>query len=130
MFYTKTIAARIFKTDQIYKVEEWAYVVYVHGKGISRFVPKKTFVEEFFELRKERADSLYAHRLSASTFRVSNPENGNAYIVEFRGKRVACQCEDYRKQLEFLGAGACKHIYACLLKMGYSSLREYLNAIS
>ena len=44
-FVTEEAAAIMFnlQQDEIYLVERWAYVVYVHGKGVSRFVSYADF---------------------------------------------------------------------------------------
>jgi len=79
-------------------------------------------------MRRERAEGLHVTRIDLAKFRVHNPENNNEYVVDFGKRPVQCECEDYKKQREVLQAGACKHIYACLLKMNYTTLREYLDA--
>lgn len=44
-FVTKQAAAIMFNlaVEEIYKVERWAHVVYVYGKGVSRFVSYADF---------------------------------------------------------------------------------------
>jgi hypothetical protein len=44
-FVTEEIAALLFNLDpeQIYRIECWRHVVYVHGKGVSRFVSYADF---------------------------------------------------------------------------------------
>ena len=68
-------------------------------------------------------------RFSATEYIVSNPANGNNYLIELNGKNAECGCEDYKNQLAFFGKGACKHIYAALFSIGFSSLGEYQNTI-
>lgn len=44
-FVTKKAAAMMFnlEAEEVYQVERWANIVYVHGKGVSRFVSYADF---------------------------------------------------------------------------------------
>lgn len=114
---------------QVKKVEEWTNCVYVYGnkdsKKISKFVSKKKFLEAFVNSRKERSKLLTVQKISPTEYAVYNPENDHNYLVELSGKVIECGCEDYKNQMAVFGKAACKHIYATLTYMGYSSLKAY-----
>lgn len=133
LIYSIAAARRIFgKALKVVRVERWlncCLVVFENCRA--RFVSCKVFATHFAEWRK-----LAAAQLSVSpdplrgTFLVQNPSKGTGYLVHCFGRLgVGCECEDAENQLKFLGRrGCCKHGYAVLNHLGYSSLSAYMAA--
>ena len=112
------------------QVREWWSVVWVWVPGYRpRFVPKAEFKRHFVEWRRQAARALRVVAWSdpaTGRFTVHNREKGSSYVVEVSDHEVSCTCDDYSNQLKFVGKGCCKHGYAVLGQLGFSSLGEYL----
>jgi len=102
----------------------WVWVV---GKRPT-FMSKRVFKQHFVYRRKAAALTLSVTQHSDSTerFTVCNEAKSTAYLVECRADGVFCTCDDFSNQLQFFGRGCCKHGYAALSSLGFSSLAEYL----
>ena len=129
LVYSIAAAQRILgiKTG-LYQVEEWAFVVWVRGKNFCQFVSKKLFKKHFSDRRREEGKMIDL---------VIDPQNdrhftamgGNGiYELHANDRGVDCTCEDYKNQCRIFGSGArlCKHGYAVLGHLGFSSLSEYI----
>ena len=46
--------------------------------------------------------------------------------VELAGREWGCDCYDFQGQMELMGKGCCKHVYAALRTLGYSSMADYI----
>jgi hypothetical protein len=112
------------------KIQEFAKVVWVWVKGKRpTFISKKAFKQHFVDRRKAQARGLVVSRnaYQSCSYSVRNEAKDSIYTVVLGAKAIACECEDYRNQTEFFGHGVCKHGYAVLAQLGYSSLKDYIN---
>jgi hypothetical protein len=111
------------------KIQEFAKVVWVWVKGKRpTFISKKAFKQHFVDRRKAQARGLVVSRnaYQSCSYSVRNEAKNSVYTVVLGAKAIACECEDYRNQTEFLGRGVCKHGYAVLAQLGYSCLKDYI----
>jgi predicted nucleic acid-binding Zn finger protein len=119
------------KSSAQVQIREFFKVIWVWVKG-SRptFISKRLFMQHFVDFRKAQIKALkVTERLDlANHYTVRNLHKDTAYVVEVRREGVFCTCEDFRNQLNLLGWGCCKHGYAVLAKLGFSSLRDYIKA--
>ena len=134
MFFTKSATARILgvAVTAVREVRVWAKVVWVNVKGVGcRFISKKTYLAEFARYRREGAASLEV----APAFGSERADLEAAWVikggaephrVELSNSQFSCDCWDYQNQAEVMGKGCCKHIYAALGTLGYSSLSEFV----
>jgi hypothetical protein len=109
---------------------EWHSVVWVWVPGHRpTFVPKAEFKQHFVEWRREAAQALQVvpWREAIGRYTVHNDAKRSAHVVEVSDQAITCTCEDYKNQLKFLGKGCCKHGYAVLAQLGFSSLGAYLD---
>jgi hypothetical protein len=112
------------------KIQEFAKVVWVWVQGKRpTFISKKAFKQHFVDRRKAQAKGLTVTRngFNSSAYSVRNEAKNTSYKVVLGNSKIACECEDYRNQTEFFGLGVCKHGYAVLAQLGYSSLKDYIN---
>jgi hypothetical protein len=127
LIFTKAAAARILgvKPAAIVSYRVWAFTVWVHVKGCRpTLVSKKAFYADFVEFRKAGGQALKNQARCSGHKTYTVPSSlGGAYTVDLGA--MACECEDYKKQLENLGGGACKHSYAVLALLGFGTLAEY-----
>jgi E3 ubiquitin-protein ligase DOA10 len=111
------------------QIREFFKVIWVWIKGKRpTFISKAKFTQHFVDRRKAQSKDIQAIQNSESKFTAFNPESGSRYSVDVSRSMIACSCEDYRNQITFLGRGCCKHGYAVLEFLGFSSLKDYLNA--
>ncbi|MGB3493881.1 MAG: hypothetical protein WBA57_14220 [Elainellaceae cyanobacterium] len=89
---------------------------------------KSVFKTHFVEFRKQQAKQLRVQRRHTDLFVAFNPERSTNYILETRDDGVFCTCDDLNNQLAFWNKGCCKHGYAVLSYLGFSSLRDFLMA--
>ena len=99
--------------------------VYIQGQR-PRFISLKAFKQHFVDWRKSQANRLMVAQSSRNTYRVVNPVKSTAYTVTAEAEWVDCECEDFKNQILLLKQGCCKHCYAVLQQLGYSSLQAYL----
>lgn len=112
------------------QVREWWSVVWVWIPGYRpSFAPKQAFKRHFVQWRRQMAKALRVVLWATDTQRytVHNEAKGSSYVVEVSPMAVTCTCEDYQNQIKFWGKGCCKHGYAVLGHLGFSSLNDYLN---
>jgi len=111
------------------KIQEFSFVIWVWVKGQRpTFISKKAFKQHFVDRRKTQARGLVVTRnaYQSCSYSVRNEAKNSIYKVVLGATAIACECEDYRNQTEFFGRGVCKHGYAVLAQIGYSSLKDYL----
>jgi len=111
------------------KIQEFAKVIWVWVKGKRpTFISKKAFKQHFVDRRKAQARGLIVTRnaYESCCYSVRNEAKDTIYKVILGGTAIACECEDYKNQAEFFGRGVCKHGYAVLAQLGYSSLKDYI----
>ncbi|MFZ4641637.1 MAG: hypothetical protein ACOYMP_14750 [Nodosilinea sp.] len=113
------------------QLKKFAWVIWVWVKGRRpTFISKGVFLQHFVEWRKAQGQGLRVTRRRdlANHYTVRNPRQSTAYMVEQRADGFFCTCDDFNNQLEFFSRGCCKHGYAVLSHLGWSSLNEYLQA--
>jgi len=113
------------------KIQEFAKVVWVWVQGKRpTFISKKAFKQHFVDRRRAEAKGLGVTRngYSSNAYTVKNEAKGSTYQIVLGATAIACECEDYKNQTEFFGRGVCKHGYAVLAYLGFSSLKDYLIA--
>ncbi|XGB42866.1 MAG: hypothetical protein LVS60_03340 [Nodosilinea sp. LVE1205-7] len=113
------------------QLKKFAWVIWVWVKGRRpTFISKRVFLQHFVEWRKAQSRGLRVTALlsPARHYSVRNPSRNTAYLVEQRSDGVFCTCDDFNNQLEFFSQGCCKHGYAVLRQLGWSSLQAYLQA--
>jgi predicted nucleic acid-binding Zn finger protein len=133
LLYSAAAVRRLLGLKSSAKVElkEFARVIWVWVKGKRpTFISKTKFKAHFAEWRKVQARGLkVTKRLDiANHYTVRNLQKDTVYIVEKRADGVFCTCDDLNNQLEYFGRGCCKHGYAVLNSLGFSSLYEYIQA--
>lgn len=134
LVYSASAVRRILKIamETQIVIREWDSVIWVWVKGKRpTFISKSAFKKHFVEWRKAQAEGLSIRRSSLirSRFEVSNEKKDTTYSVIACTDGVLCECEDFKNQVGYLdlGKGCCKHGYAVLNYLGFSSLGGYLN---
>lgn len=128
LVYSIAAAQRILgiKTG-LYQVQEWAHVVWVHGANFCRFVSKKLFKKHFADRRREEAKKINIFDGEGKGHYYAQGSKNDLYEIYVHKSGIACNCEDFRNQATFFKReGICKHGYAALNLLGFSSLSEYL----
>jgi hypothetical protein len=113
------------------KVRVWAKVLWVCVAGRRpTFISKQALLIHFAEWRKAQSRSLQVTKniVRADLFTVRNETKGSTYKVQCFTGGVMCDCEDFKNQSAFLGRACCKHCYAVLGHLGFSSLSSYVEA--
>lgn len=137
------------KVHKLDKVQEWDKVVHVvkykkqGERGISTFLSKRKLKEYFVKIRKDNSKN---YKVTGSTkvgskttgyfvepkdgvYEPSKYTTSNAsFKVDKTPKSLKCNCDDYENQIQILGNGCCRHIYAVLEHLGYvgnQSLKQY-----
>jgi SWIM zinc finger len=88
-----------------------------------------TFIKEdwlkhaFVELRKLGAKNVSLNKVSTFTYFANSGDE--IHVVKIEGKKIGCNCEDMKYQLNTFGKGCCKHSYAILNLLGYNSLKQF-----
>lgn len=84
-FVTEETAAQMFHLhrQQIYAVECWQHVVYVHGEGVSRFVSYADFPPIAETLPPTKEDFVYWHRRWKKTQPPAKRKQAPEFWVEF-----------------------------------------------
>lgn len=129
--FSKAAAARILgvPVNLIVGFQRWAKVCWVWVAGRRpTFMSFKAFKQHFVDWRKQQAKGLYVAPAGEQQFRIVNPKKGTAYSVWAWWDGLDCECEDYKNQISILRQGCCKHGYAVLTWLGFSTLKEYLES--
>jgi hypothetical protein len=114
------------------RIQIWWKVIWVWIEGHRpTLVSKKLFLAHFAEWRKAQARSLQVTQWldRGSRFTVHNESKHSTHVVDCELSGPICTCEDYHNQMQFLNKGCCKHGYAVLAHLGFSSLQHYLAAL-
>ena len=127
--YSITAAARILNRKDICKLEIWAKVIFIKFKsGQARFMSKKDFWIEFHHSRKERAKELTVSHYGHDLYQVSSQSKADPYLVSANDD-IQCECTDYAEQVKAkFKHPMCKHGWALLGYLGYSSLSAYIQS--
>lgn len=137
LIYSKAAAARILKkkliggifkgVEKILRLTNGAIQVTYKTTGrCSTFLSAQEFKRIFAEWRKEESAFILAIKTKENWFRCVNPQKGSAYNLYLYQDSIGCECEDYSNQISILKKGCCKHGYAVLRHLGFSSLSEYI----
>ena len=132
LIYTRKGAARLLRIE--YEAIEFVYVaddyVLVGLYNTSVKLDKAEFKKLFVSDRKARSKSLTVtkHLNSSLNYTVWNEDNGHRYPVNLTSNAVRCECADYKKQMEVLPKSCCKHGYALLGQLGFTSLADYIES--
>ncbi len=131
MLYTKKAVAKVLnlaynQIEFIYVGEE-SILVGLYNNSIK--LDKQSFREEFVKVRKIRSQTIAVrpHPNELNAFVAENQINHHSHTVQLTDRHVFCDCEDYQKQYDNWQQGCCKHGYAVLNHLGYSSLQEYIH---
>lgn len=133
MIYSKSNIARLLgdispsQVKQVTELDGECLVILKNNQTV--VISRKELTQSFVNYRKEGARGLLAYK-QANRFEyiVLNPRSYHTYHVSLAVGNIYCQCTDFNSQQQNFGRGCCKHIYAALAQLGYSSLSDYLNA--
>jgi hypothetical protein len=133
ILYSVSAARRILGVahNGAIQIQPFAYVIWVWANGQRpTFISKKVFKQHFVDRRKAQASALQvAQRLNvANQFTVRNEAKDSVYVVQVLPTQLLCECEDFKNQQQFFGKAACKHVFATLNHLGFSSLADYIEA--
>lgn len=124
IFITKAATSRIFDVPpkDVVKVQEWATVVWVHIVGCRpQFVSKKRYISDAITTRKANAEQVTLQMVGDQLW-----ETSKGYLVSVNANGASCSCKDFENQQQAFGRGCCKHAYAVLNQLGFSSLGAYM----
>ena len=132
LFFNLASVARIAEVpvDSIDRFEIWDRVILVifkKNRGLRpRFLSNMLFYSSFVEDRKSRSKSIQVtpNAFADRIYTARNESNDHTYTV-IAAESIECQCADYRAQVAFVGRGCCKHGYAVLRSLGFSSLSDF-----
>lgn len=131
--FTKTAAAAIFggicQRLEVWWNCVWA-IVKVGGKKLVRFISKKSFFAYFAQSRKQRSYGIpVTHGEQSDKFYALSSRGETSYTLFALRGGITCDCDDYKNQQSLMGdrRKLCKHGYAVLNRLGYGSLRQYLD---
>ena len=132
LFFNLASVARIAEAPvtSIDRFEVWEKVtmcVFKKGLGMRpRFLSNMLFYSTFVEDRKSRSKTIQVtpNAFADRIYTARNESNDHTYTV-IAAESMECQCADYRNQIAFIGKGCCKHGYAVLKSLGFSSLSDW-----
>lgn len=135
LIYSAAAVRRILglRSSTPVRVQEFFRVIWVWVQGKRpTFISKSVLKAHFVDYRKTAAADLQVQPVpgDSSRYVVSNPRHSSTYTVECLPTHLECSCEDYQQQYQQLGKGCCKHGYAVLNSLGFSSLRSYSMALA
>jgi predicted nucleic acid-binding Zn finger protein len=137
LIYSVSNALRILgKKYHSLKIEVWSNCIWVWGKSqVCKFVSKNLFKRQFVSFRQQGSKVLEVTKdlYESNVYHVYNPIKDSRHHVTVVAGHVSplqCTCADYNQQLQAMGKGCCKHAYALLTELGYSSLSDYIAATS
>jgi hypothetical protein len=109
-------------TTQV-KIQVWDKVIWVWVKGQRpTLISKKKYFAEFARFRKEGGEKVKVY--FANGYKAEGAKE--TYSLDPQEAFIDCSCVDMQQQKEIWGKGCCKHGYALLGMLGYSTLQEYV----
>lgn len=129
MLYTLSATARLLNAthNTIQRIEPFVYVVWVWVRGQRpTFVSKRAFQQDFVNFRRASVQFVKVRRLNDRCFQAQGKDE--IYDLTLQQTTIVCSCKDYEKQIETFGKGCCKHGYAVLGQLGFTSLLDYIDA--
>ncbi len=136
LLYSLSAAARILGVPphQVGRLEVWPNVVFCVVSGRARFMSKQAFRTEFAEFRKRSSLEIRVKQWASdqTRFTATNPQNQHQHSLRVYPDHVACNCDDYARQVQLLGSRQvmCKHGYAVLRELGLDSLRSFMQVVN
>lgn len=131
--YSKKAACTILNRKDVIKVEIWGNCCWVRfAKGSPRFVSKKAFTALFARNRQIAGQGIAevgaVEHIQGGSFTVISQSVNDVYNVELDVDHLECNCKDYSIQRDDLKLrkATCKHAYAVLYTLGYSTLSDYI----
>ena len=97
--------------------------------GSELHVKKYDALVAMSQIRRERSRALTVtkHLTNTNGFTVRNESKDSCYRLELTDNALSCECQDYQNLKEELGSKVCcKHGYAVLNLLGYSTLKDCL----
>jgi SWIM zinc finger len=134
LIYSYAAVRRVLglKINHPIEVRVWAKVLWVCAEGFRpTFISKKVLLSHFAEWRKENSAPLVVSQIDNSKYWIASSDGKTRYQTYVSGKTTCCTCKDYEMQhLAFSpnSKKVCKHLYATLNFIGYSSFSEYITA--
>jgi hypothetical protein len=94
-----------------------------------RFISKKKFLEYFVQSRKERSFGIPITHVAGTHYQAVSSQGDRLYNLLVFRTEIQCDCEDYKNQFSLFGnkPKCCKHGYALLNRLGYGSLRQWID---
>jgi len=130
--FTKTAAGAILG-GVCSRLEVWANcvwaIVIANGKKLVRFISKRRFMEYFAQSRKERSFGIPITHIVGNHYQAVSSRGDRLYNLLIFRTSVECDCDDYKNQVSLFGnkPKCCKHGYALLNRLGYGSLRQWID---
>ena len=130
--FTRTAAGAILG-GVCQRLEVWANCVWaivkVGTKMLVRFISKKKFLEYFVQSRKERSFGIPITHVAGTHYQAVSSQGDRLYNLLVFRTEIQCDCEDYKNQFSLFGnkPKCCKHGYALLNRLGYGSLRQWID---
>ena len=110
------------------QIKEFGQVLWVWVQGQRpTFVSKADLKQHFVQRRQAEAQKLTVvdWLRTPECYTVRSQQGDKDYWVTCTDGALRCTCADYQRQLTTFGRGCCKHGYAVLQHLGYSSLQTY-----
>ena len=137
--FTKSAALRLLDATCVNDLQVWANCIWVKFykqvgsklKCFVRFVSKSKFYNQFAIDRKYRSRSVTVTQnvFNKDQYSARSSRGNDLYHLEVFDSAIACTCDDYKNQVNLFSSYAsklCKHGYAVLSKLGFSSLSDYI----
>jgi hypothetical protein len=125
--YSVSATQSILNRYDIRSIEVWSNCVFIKfWKGSPKFVSRKAFMVEFMRRRKDKSKWLKVEHYGQDLFQVSSQSRAEPYLVSAQ-EHFECECEDYANQVKSpdIKIRMCKHSWAVLSHLGFSSFKEY-----
>jgi hypothetical protein len=127
--YSASRAARILGVKEV----EFVYVC-GNGKVLvglfndSIYLSEQDFKVSYAKERQERAKGLQVTKMVKDDHSYTVRNENKVYEVKCKADSITCSCPDHAHSIEVFGSEkvACKHVYAVLNELGYTSLASYL----
>jgi len=111
------------------QIREFGQVLWVWVKGQRpTFVSKADLKRHFVQRRQDDAKQLTVTDWlrTPERYTVRSQYGDKDYeVTAGPDDELVCTCADYQRQVQTFGRGCCKHGYAVLQHLGYSSLQDY-----
>lgn len=134
LLFNRKAAQELAGLDTLLDLQIWANCVWVKGtvkgKTIVKFLSKKLFKEKFANDRKARSKAIQVqvNLFNPWEYTALSSQGEKRYKINLWHKGISCDCPDFQIMEQLIqGPKSCKHCYAVLRQLGYSSLSEWIN---